>query len=231
MLHLQDELNNLKDSLTEMSYQVMNQIEKSVNSITNFDKDLAQEVIRNEKRINALELKIDRECEIIFSLMAPVAKDMRFVFATLKINNDLERIADYAENNSLMVMELNQPFEEKLLEDLRLMEMHQKALSMMTDVITAYSSENSEVARGVFTDDFILNEIHRAAKPIIAAQCKKDPDNIGSYMDLWSVIRRLERIGDHLTNISEEIIFYLEAKVLKHEGKQTAKKKIKKNKS
>src|SRR5688500_8122810 len=116
MTHLQDELNKLKDSLTEMSYQVMNQLQKSVDSLKDFDKELAQEVIRNEKRINALELKIDRECEIIFSLMAPVAKDMRFVFATLKINNDLERIADYAENISLVVMELNQPFEKELLE-------------------------------------------------------------------------------------------------------------------
>lgn len=231
MLHLQDELNKLKESLIEMSYQVMSQVEKSVDSLTNFDKDLAQEVIRNEKRINATELKIDRECEIIFSLMAPVAKDMRFVFATLKINNDLERIADYAENNSLVVMELKQPFEKELLENLRLKEMQQTALSMMTDVIAAYSSDNSEIARGVFMEDFILNEIHRAAKPIITAECKKNPDNIAIYMDLWSAIRRLERTGDHLTNIAEEIIFYLEATVLKHEAKQSNKKNSKPNKS
>ena len=224
MIQLEDELNKLKESLSEMSYQVMNQVQKSVDSLYKFDKKLAQEVIRNEKRINAHELKIDRECEIIFSLMAPVAKDMRFVFATLKINNDLERIADYAENISLMVMELNKPFGNELLEQLRLTEMQNTALSMMTDIITAYRSENSEMARGVFIDDAILNQIQKAAKPIIASECSKDPDNIANYMDLWSVIRRLERIGDHITNIAEEIIFYLEAKVLKHKGKQINKK-------
>ena len=96
MIHLEDELKQLKASLTEMSYQVMNQLQKSVDSLNDFDKELAQEVIRNEKRINAHELKIDKECEVIVSLMAPVARDMRFVFATLKINNNLERIADYA---------------------------------------------------------------------------------------------------------------------------------------
>jgi len=220
MIHLEDELKKLKDSLKEMSYQVMSQLQKSVDSLHDFDKELAQEVIRNERRVNALELKIDKECEVICSLMAPVAKDMRFVFATLKINNDLERIADYAENISLVVMGLDHPYQKPLLEQLRLGEMQKTALSMMTDVITAYETDNSEIARGVFMEDFTLNEIHRAAKPLIAEQCRKDPDNIMSYMDLWSVVRRLERVGDHLTNIAEEIIFYLDATVLKHEGKE-----------
>lgn len=220
MIHLEDELKQLKASLTEMSYQVMNQLQKSVDSLNDFDKELAQEVIRNEKRINAHELKIDKECEIIVSLMAPVARDMRFVFATLKINNNLERIADYAENISLAVMELTHPYDKDLLQQLRMEEMQKTALTMMADVITAYESENSEIARGVFMDDFTINEIHRAAKPLIAAQCRKDPDNILSYMDLWSAVRRLERIGDHLTNIAEEIIFYVDATVLKHEGKE-----------
>jgi len=73
-------------------------------------------------------------------------------------------------------------------------------------------------------EDVRVNEIHRKAKQIIADQCKKDPDNITNYMDLWSVIRRLERIGDHITNVAEEIIFYLEASILKHSGKQSVKK-------
>lgn len=231
MTHLQDELNKLKDSLNEMSFQVMNQLSKSVDSLINFDKDLAQEVIRHEKRINALEIQIDKECETIFTLMTPVAKDMRFVFATLKINNDLERIADYAENISLMVMELERPFDKQLLEELKLEEMSKTALSMLTDTIASYGSENADMARSVFTQDFTINEIHRKAKVIIANQCKKDPDNITNYMDLWSVVRRIERVGDHITNVAEEIIFYLEATVLKHSGKKAPKKNDRQNKS
>lgn len=224
MTHLQDELNRLRDSLNYMSYQVMNQLSKSVDSLTKFDKDLAHEVIRHEKRINALEIQIDKECETIFTLMTPVAKDMRFVFATLKINTDLERIADYAENISLMVVELEKPFDKALLDELRFEEMSKTALSMLTDTIAGFSSENADMARGVFGDDAIINEIHRKARPIIANQCRKDPDNILSYMDLWSVIRRIERVGDHITNVAEEIIFYLEATVVKHSGKQSLKK-------
>ncbi len=226
MIHLEDELNKLKDSLTEMSYQVMSQLQKSGEALQGFDKELAQEVIRNERRVNALELKIDKECEVICSLMAPVAKDMRFVFATLKINNNLERIADYAENISLVVMGLDHAYDQALLDQLRLAEMQKTALSMMADVITGYDTDNSETARGVFMADLTLNEIHKAAKPLIAEQCRKDPDNIMSYLDLWSVVRRLERIGDHLTNIAEEIIFYLDATVLKHEGKGPEKKEV-----
>lgn len=231
MTHLQDELNKLKDSLNQMSYQVMSQLSKSVESLITFDKDLAQQVIRNEKRINALEIEIDKECEIIFTLMTPVAKDMRFVFATLKINNDLERIADYAENIGLMVMALEKPFEKSLLEELRLEEMSTTALSMLTDTIAAYSSENAQLARGVFTEDLIINDIQRKAKVIITNECKKDIDNIINYMDLWSVVRRLERVGDHITNVAEEIIFYLEATVLKHSGKVSPGKDRKNNKS
>lgn len=224
MTHLQDELNKLRDSLNDMSYQVMNQLSKSVESLMKFDKDLAHEVIRHEKRINALEIKIDKECEFIFTLMNPVAKDMRFVFATLKINTDLERIADYAENISLMVVELEKPFDKALLNELEVEKMANTALAMLTDTIAGYSTENADITRGVFADDAIINEIHRKAKPVIANQCKKDPDNILSYMDLWSVVRRIERVGDHITNVAEEIIFYLEATVLKHSGKQTQKK-------
>lgn len=226
MTHLQDELNNLKDSLNEMSFQVMSQLSKSIDSLLRFDKDLAQEVIRHEKRINALEIQIDKECEAIFTLMTPVAKDMRFVFASLKINNDLERIADYAENISIIVMELENPFDEQLLKEVKIEEMSKTALSMLTDTIAGYSSGNADLARGVFMQDIIINEIHRKAKLIIAKQCKNDPENIMNYIDLWSVVRRLERVGDHITNVAEEIIFYLEATVLKHSAKRLPPKKI-----
>jgi phosphate transport system protein len=223
MTHLQDELNKLKESLTSMTYQIMSQLVKSMESLTKFDKDLAQEVIRNEKRVNALELKIDKECETIFTLMTPVAKDMRFVFATLKINNDLERVGDYAENNALMVSELTKPFDPAILDQLRLVEMTDIASSMLSNVIVAYTTENSQMARHVFTEDLTINEIHRNSKAIIAQYCKSDPDNIIDYLNLWSVARRLERIGDHLTNVAEEVIFYIEAEVLKHNEKRFPK--------
>ena len=230
MTRLQEELIHLKESLNQMSFLVINQLSKSIDSLTRFDKDLAQEVIRNEKRVNAMEIDIDKKCESIFTLMTPVAKDMRFVFSSLKINTDLERIADYAENIAFMVMELKRPFEDKLLEELQLKKMSDTALIMLADTITAYGSENADMARGVFTNDFIIDDIKRKAQFIIATQIKKDLDNIIDYMDLWSVIRRVERVGDHITNVAEEIIFHIEATVIKHSEKSPSRKPVKKSK-
>lgn len=119
MEHLTDLLGNLKESLVEMNYLVMKQINKSVAALKNYDKILAEEVNRNEKRVNAIELKIDKDCERIIALQAPVAKDLRFVFATFKINSNLERIGDYAESLAKVVIDAEKPFPAELLEALR----------------------------------------------------------------------------------------------------------------
>jgi phosphate transport system protein len=107
MTHLQEELNFLRESLSEMAKLVGSQIEKSYSALKDKDVDLANEVIVNEKRVNASELKIDKDCEHIFALLNPVAHDMRFVFATLKINADLERIGDYAEGIAKLALMTN----------------------------------------------------------------------------------------------------------------------------
>src|SRR5687767_1753902 len=98
MTHLQEQLDNLRKSLTEMASLVEKQLEKSIDALLEEDEDKANEVLHAERRVNAFELKIDNDCENIFALLTPVAHDMRFVFATLKINGDLERIGDYAES-------------------------------------------------------------------------------------------------------------------------------------
>ena len=89
MTHLQEQLNELRESLSDMAGTVQSQLKKSTCALFDADEDLANEVLINEKRVNALELKIDKDCENIFALLTPVAHDMRFVFATLKINADL----------------------------------------------------------------------------------------------------------------------------------------------
>ena len=93
MTRLQEELSQLREALADMARLATKQLKKSVCSLLDEDEDLANEVLVNEKRVNAYELKIDRDCEHIFTLLNPVAHDMRFVFATLKINADLERIS------------------------------------------------------------------------------------------------------------------------------------------
>ena len=216
MTHLQEELKYLRESLSEMAKLVGKQLEKSYCSLKDRDADLANEVIFNEKRVNAFELKIDKDCEHIFALLNPVAHDMRFVFATLKINADLERIADYAEGIAKLALLADMDFDAALLEKLELQKMHDTALSMMRDVTKAYCDDDTKLARSVFTKDQVLNDINIQSTEVVAEYLKTNLEKILPALYLLSIIRKMERIGDHITNIAEEVIFYKEAKVMKH---------------
>jgi phosphate transport system protein len=219
MTHLEESLKALRRSLKEMAELVQNQIHKSIASLVEHDEDLAHEVIRNETRVNSFELTIDRQCEQIFALLTPVAHDMRLVFATLKINADLERIGDYAEGISKLVLLGKKQFDPALIKKIELIKMAETTKEMLGQVIKAYCEEDSNIARIVFTRDLELNEINHHATDIAIEYCKMNPDKMHQAMYLLSIIRKLERVGDHITNIAEEIIFFKEAKILKHGNK------------
>src|SRR5687767_5203600 len=144
MTHLQEALEQLRETLIEMAQMVTSQLKKSVYALLEKDEDLANEVLHNERRVNASELKIDRDCEHIFTLLTPVAHDMRFVFSTLKINSDLERIGDYAEGIAALVILGKKSFDVKLIEELQLKNMHNIATGMMEDITKAYSDNDRD---------------------------------------------------------------------------------------
>ena len=219
MTHLQEELKFLRENLSEMAKLVGSQLQKSYCALQDKDVDLANEVIVNEKRVNASELKIDKDCEHIFALLNPVAHDMRFVFATLKINADLERIGDYAEGIAKLALMTNMTYDNSLLEKLELKKMHDTATVMMKDVTQAYCDDDSKLARSIFTKDLILNDINHKSTDRVAEYCKENLDKIAPALYILSIVRKMERVGDHLTNIAEEVIFYKEAKVMRHRKK------------
>jgi phosphate transport system protein len=216
MTRLEEELKKLRESLSDMATLVKNQLEKSVRSLLEEDQDLANEVIVNEKRVNAMELNIDRDCEQIFALLTPVAHDMRFVFSTLKINADLERIGDYGEGIAKLVLLGKKTFDKSLIEKIKLKEMFGTSLQMMTTVTKAYCEDDTKLARSIFAKDLELNEINRNASLVAEEYIKNHLDRIQQALLQISIIRKLERVGDHITNVAEEIIFYKEAKVLRH---------------
>ena len=216
MTHLDVELKRLKDEKVEMFDLVISQLRKAKSAFLNMDNALAREVNFNEKRVNALELKIDKDCENIFALFNPVAIDLRFVLAVLKINSNLERIGDIADGISRYVMETETPFDSELLKVTRLEEMYDVAIEMLTDVQRAFDAEDAKLSRGVFKKDDILDEINGNANTVIEEYIKSHPDKISQALHIVSTIRKLERTGDKTKNIAEEIIFFLEAKVLKH---------------
>jgi phosphate transport system protein len=221
--HLQEELNNLKNDLSEMWTLVIHQLIKSKEALVSFNKDLAREVVINEKRVNGLELKIDRDCENIFALFNPVAIDLRFVLAVLKINNNLERNGDIAEGISRFIINNQNPFTADLLEKTRVVKMFEVSQAMLTDVLIAFEKEDPVLARSVFGADEILDEINLKANQVIAEYVRSNPDTIEQALYILSTIRKLERIGDQTKNIAEEIIFFIEAKVLKHKNKGEGK--------
>jgi phosphate transport system protein len=222
MTHLQEALEHLRETLTEMARMVTSQLKKSVYAVLEKDADLANEVLHNERRVNAFELKIDRDCEHIFTLLTPVAHDMRFVFSTLKINSDLERIGDYAEGIAMLVNLGKKDFDSRLIEDLQLKTMCDIAYGMMEDITRAYCEDDSKLARSVYTRDAELNEINHLASDVVVNYCRSNPDHIPQALYLLSMVRKLERVGDHISNIAEDVIFYKEATVLKHKDKSDA---------
>lgn len=197
---------------------VVKQVEKCREALYKFDQDLAKEIIVTEHRVNAHELKIDKDCENIFALFNPVAVDLRFVLAALKINTNLERNGDNAEGIARYLMDVNTPFTEEMLKAYRLDEMFDVALSMHEDALNAFDKEDTKLARRLFKKDDKLDEINRSATATTLNLIKDHPENHLHYLCLLSIVRKLERVGDQSKNIAEEIIFYVEAKVLKHEG-------------
>lgn len=220
MISLDQHREGLNQTGLEMLNLCEKQLENAREAFFNHDNDLAEEVLHTENRVNALDLKIDRDCERFIALHNPVASDLRFVLALRKINFDLERIGDHAFGISKYIIEVDTPIEEKLLEKLRVKEMFEATLSMLQDITDAYIEVDTKVARKVFKKDKLLNEINMRSFSIISEEVKKDANLIDQYLLLFSVIKKLERIGDLITNIAEEIIFFSEAEVLKHQKKK-----------
>ena len=218
MTHLDEELARLKSDIIAMWAMVISQIKKTHEALITFNKDIAREVVENEKQVNALELKIDRDCENIFALFNPVAVDLRFALAILKINNNLERTGDIAEGIGKFIGTAQNVFDGKLLDATQVLLMYEEATDMLVDVLKAFENEDTKIARSIFTRDEMLDEINFKANNIVADYIRKNPDNIEQGLYILSTIRKLERVGDQCKNIAEEIIFFIEAKVLKHIG-------------
>ena len=223
MAPIENEIISLKKELVNMWMLVQSQLNKTREAMTNFDKDLAREILVKEKRVNSFELKIDRDCENIFALHCPVAIDLRFLLAALKINTNLERIGDIAAGVAKYVIESTENFNQAALESTSILRMFDEAIAILTDTRTAFENEDTALARSIFKRDEILDTVNRNATNTIAEVIKSDASMLNEALFMLSIIRKLERIGDQSKNISEEIIFYVEAKILKHSGASRGK--------
>jgi len=217
MTHLDSELKQIKQQVIEMMSLVRSQLAKGKDAVLTFDKDLVHEINANENRVNAMELNIDRAVEDVLALYSPVAVDLRFVMAAYKISADLERIADNAVGIAKYINSVDRQLAQKNLDKIRFTEMYENALTMLDNVFEAFEKEDTKLARQVFIKDALLNEINSNAAHIAIELIHAKPEKIHNYLYLLSIIRKLERVGDLTKNIAEELIFYIEAKVLKHQ--------------
>lgn len=220
MINIDEQRVALNKNGEEMLNLAHKQVQLAYEAFTSFDTDLAEEVILKENRINALDLRIEKDTDNFIALYSPVATDLRFALALLKINYNLERIGDQAFDIANHTVDLNQKLVPELVDRMQFKLMFETLESMFKDVENAFLNENLKVARKVFKKDKIINEINTKAFDIVAEDAVKSPELIRQYLMALVVMKKFEKIGDLLKNISESIIYFVDAEILKHKKKK-----------
>lgn len=217
-----DELRRIRSEVLDMWTLVYDQMDKALKAVMDSKRDDALEVLMREKKVNASELKLDCDIEDLLALYTPVAIDLRFALAMIKINADLERIGDFAENIARFVLRQNgEPVDPELLAALRFKEMADGVLDMLGTAKEALEKEDIALANSIFEKDNLLDEINGAANAALAGYAQSHQEKSCLCFDMKGVFLRLERTGDHVINLAEEIVFYIDAEVLKHTSDKT----------
>ena len=218
----QEALNNLRDDIEDMMQSVLSQLSKANEALLTCDKDLAQEILAMEKKVNSMDLKISKSCESILALYSPLAINLRFTMAVFSISNQLERIADHASDIAEYISdeEIVEPFAKELRKKVKFDQMYETAISMIDDSIYSFINEDTKIVKWVFGKDKTLNKLNKESSEVIASLCIKHPKNIKQLLYLFSILKKLERVGDLAKNIAEETVFYVDAKIIKHKKKK-----------
>ena len=220
MQNIEQQRESINKSISKMLSICASQLQKATEAFATYDSDLAEEVLRKENRVNALDIKIEEDCENYLALYNPVAVDLRFIMAVLKINSELERIADHAYGISKYVIELNKPISPSLLKAVQFDKMYETLKSMLDNITLAYEQEDVKSSRKVFKMDKTLDKINAKSFNALETEIKKDINLISQSLIVFSVVKKYERVGDLIKNIAEEIIFYVDAEILKHKKKK-----------
>jgi phosphate transport system protein len=216
--HFQREIENLKKKILGLGARIETAVHEAIRSIEERDATLAQGIIDDDIQIDDSEVEVEEECLKILALHQPVAIDLRFIVAVLKINNDLERIGDLAVNIAersvflASVPPVSAAFDFARMSD--------KTESMLNKSLDALVNMDSELAHEVCIDDDEVDSINRQMYLKIQEAIQREPDQIASLIHLLSVSRHLERIADHATNIAEDIIYMIDGRIIRHKSEQ-----------
>ena len=220
---VENELLNIKTEVNDMWQLVYQQLDNAYKSVLNVDMELADKVILREKRVNAFELRIDSDVEDFIALYNPVAVDLRFALAMLKINTNLERIGDYADSIARFVIRTDlKPENKALFAELQLEDMFDMVLHMLSTTYDALQKQDISLAKSIFDKDETLDILNKNAIDTLAAYANEHPEDIKLCLEIAGIFRKLERAGDHINNLAEETVFYIDAEVLKHRKSMAA---------
>ena len=216
--HFQKELESLKTSLVKMGSVVEENYNKSIQSVMEKNSPLADQVIEADKRVDALEIEIDNAIVDLLALQQPVASDLRFILAALKINNDLERISDHAVNIAQAAQVLSSLSHPKILDEIPQMAAITRA--MLKDALDSFILLNPSMAQKVLQSDDQIDDLNRLVTKKVIEVIKSNTETVECEMELSRISRNLERIADLTTNIAEEVIFHAQARVVKHHAEE-----------
>jgi len=212
--HFEQELDQLKGKLLEMSALVEAAVQRSVSAVVQKDRSAAEQVLRDEARINELEMEIDEFAINLLATQQVVAADLRLVVAALKINTDLERMGDLSVHIAQRAISLLSEPVIRPMVDVR----HMSSLveSMVRKSLEAFVMNDADLARSVLASDDAVDSLRTASYHELVSFMEKDPQHIPQALDLIGITRSLERIADHSTNIAEDVMFLVKGIDVRH---------------
>jgi len=212
--HIERQIESLKERILRLGTLVEEAISKSITALINRDTSLAQRVIANDAEIDAMEVEVEEECLKMLALYQPVAADLRFVVAVLKINNDLERMGDLARNIAKRVTQLEGGDPYDLPPEIRTMAT--QAQEMVRQCLDAVVKRDPTLARQVREEDDIVDEARQRIQRRVMQGIKEHPENVENLLRINSVAKHIERIADMATNIAEDVVYMVEGDIVRH---------------
>lgn len=208
------QIDKLKKRILKMCSLVDEQVENAIKCIEDEDHELAKLVIERDDKVDKYDLKIDKICQKIIALNQPVAMDLRLIMSALTINNNLERIGDISVNiaENFLILKKKPQF----LDRTHVVQMFKVAKEMIRNSIDSFVNNDPKLAQKVIETDKIMDNYNIENHQILISIMKEDSDNIESAVAVLVISRMLERMGDHATNIAEDVFFIVEAQLIKH---------------
>jgi len=215
--HFTQEVESLKTNLIKMASLVDEQVERVIKALETGDAELCKGVKARDVEVDAYDNLIQAQCENILALFQPVAADLRFIISALMINNQLERCGDIAVNIAQRVKKT--AGNNNLVAESRLNEMGKQAREMLKQAINAFIHGDIEIANNVMANDNNVDKLNKEAFNFLVEKMQANPAVIVPCSHLIVLTRHIERLADHATNIAENLVFYIEAKIVAHKKK------------